>query len=523
MNLLNQILSGRYAAGQTEPAAASRPGAPASADFSSGTPTPTPGELLRGEVVDLRLNRISLRLEDGSMLSARTDGSLPLVIGQKAGFAVSRTSDNQIVLKLAQSGENATEAVIGQALQAAGITRTDRAAEVVTELLRHQQPVSAKTLRHYHQLSVRYPELPVRDLLLMELHRIPVNSENVQQFLNCNQGIHRLTEQTEALIDRLWEQLSALPEPEADHFFRELVSLLPAEASFGTKTAFTPFAAPEATAENASVFSGEAVLPADVSPSEDAFSEIVSSEDVLSGDIPSEDAVSPDAAPRNAASGATASAAPEARVPESAEEFRQLFHRFLLLQPEQLAKPDAVKQVYKNLEATVSRLARLAEANGAAEEKEGHSLSSFATLKQSFSFLEAVNQVFPYLQLPLLLQEQPAHGELYVYEKKRTLSPEEPFRCLLHLSLEALGTTDIFLVLTGHSVSARFMMSDKEAETLVKKELPVLSKALSEKGFALQSEVCLLDQQKENDSPLEQFLEAHSPSGLCRYSFDIRA
>ena len=56
-------------------------------------------------------------------------------------------------------------------------------------------------------------------------------------------------------------------------------------------------------------------------------------------------------------------------------------------------------------------------------------------------------------------------------------------------------------------------------------ELPSLSKALAQKGYTLQSDVSIREPIEDEQTPtlLEQFLEEHSPSGLNRYTFDIRA
>ena len=146
-------------------------------------------------------------------------------------------------------------------------------------------------------------------------------------------------------------------------------------------------------------------------------------------------------------------------------------------------------------------------------------------MRSNLSFMEAVNTVFPYIQLPLKFKEHPAHGELYVYEKKRALKPTDSFSALLHLELDALGTTDIFITLTGQHVSTKFYMTEKESGELVRAQLPSLTKALAQKGYTLQSEVSVREVTKEEHTPtlLEQFLEQHSPSGLNRYTFDIRA
>ena len=194
-----------------------------------------------------------------------------------------------------------------------------------------------------------------------------------------------------------------------------------------------------------------------------------------------------------------------------------------LLKPEDISEPEKVKKYYEDLNDTLAKLEQLSMK--ISEHTKESATETPKQMRSNLSFMEAVNNVFPYIQLPLKFKEHPTHGELYVYEKKRALKPTDSFSALLHLELEALGTTDIFITLTGQHVSTKFFMTDKESGELVRTELPTLTKALAQKGYTLQSEVSIREPIEEEQTPtlLEQFLEEHSPSGLNRYTFDIRA
>ena len=194
-----------------------------------------------------------------------------------------------------------------------------------------------------------------------------------------------------------------------------------------------------------------------------------------------------------------------------------------MLKPEDVADSDKVQKYYDELNEKLASLEQIsrkvaentAEANTAATPKQ---------MRQNLSFMEAVNNVFPYIQLPLKFKETPAHGELYVYEKKKTLAPSDTLSALLHLELEHLGTTDIYVTLSGNHVTTRFSMTDKDSGDLIRTELPKLIEALAAKGYTLQSEVTVREPEEENTPTLlEQFLEEHAPGGLNRYTFDIRA
>ncbi len=495
----------------------------------------TQGQLLKGEVLDLRASQILVLLENGTSVSARTEGTLNLSIGQQASFIVTQTSDEQILLKLAADDTPAQNPMIDKVLTAAHIQKTEHSSSIVTELLSHQQPVNEANLRHYLSLSAKYPEVPIKALVLMELHHIPVTKETAAQFVQYQNRQALLLNQAQELTKELLTSAKQLPEGELrTEIFRELNLLLETNHS-------------ETVPENTTA-SATGKLPNDTSslPANANISEATTSSEAT------KHLTAPTTETTTAFSNASESLAtenpeklpdivrPTSNVkPEDLSAFtdnrplqnekttlepsfdNRFFHSFLL-QPEDIAEPKKIKKYYEELSEKVTKLEQLSQRLQEINTKTAFEMPK--QIKQNLSFMEAINNVFPYIQLPLKLKEAPAHGELYVYEKKKGLKPSDSISALLHLELEALGTTDIFVTLTDSHVNTRFSMADKEAQHLVRSELPTLSAALAEKGYTLQSEVSVREPEAP-DAPglLEQFLEEHSPNRLTRYSFDIRA
>ena len=123
---------------------------------------------------------VTIRDTEGNEVSANADlRELFSYVPQGNTLFSGTIADN---LKLAKEDTPAENPMIDKALNAANIQKTERSVSIVTELLAHQQPVNEAGIRHYLSLSAKYPELPVKDLILMELHHIPVTKENVEQF-----------------------------------------------------------------------------------------------------------------------------------------------------------------------------------------------------------------------------------------------------------------------------------------------------------------------------------------------------
>ena len=479
----------------------------------------TQGQFLKGQVLDLRANQIMVLLENGVTVSARTEGTLNLSIGETARFFVAQTTEDQILLKLAKEEAPAENPMIDKALNAANIQKTERSISIVTELLAHQQPVNEGNIRHYLSLSAKYPELPVKNLILMELHQIPVTPENVEQFVNYQDRNAKLLTQARDMLDSLSKAIDQLPEgPVKQEFLQELKQTL----STAPVTVSTDVQAPAPnTAQTGLPDIAQAATPdpAQIAPSSAAQSSGQTT------DIPAEPTLPSDALQASQTMEPLVSNAhtnTPKQVADTASLIDDLLNTFLL-KPEEVSDREKVQNYYDELNEKLTKLEQLTQ-KVAESNPDTNAVAAPKQMRQNLSFMEAVNHVFPYIQLPLKFRETPAHGELYVYEKKKSLKPSDSLSALLHLELESLGTMDIFVTLAGNHVTTRFSMTDKESGNLIRTELPKLTEALAAKGYTLQSEVTLREPEEETTPTLlEQFLEEHAPGGLNRYTFDIRA
>ncbi len=206
---------------------------------------------------------------------------------------------------------------------------------------------------------------------------------------------------------------------------------------------------------------------------------------------------------------------------------RQLLSRWTL-SPSDLADPEKVKDFYRRLREDLDELQsalRFAQKDKQPDSPLERLLSDTASatrqLQDNLEFMNMLNRIFPYVQLPIRFSDKTAHGELYVYTKKEKLRSESgSISVLLHLDMEALGPTDIYLSLTGNELSSRFYLNDTSQEPLFLEHLPELKETLTKKGFSVNFE--LIPRRQEED-PVRDFLNSHDTSGLSRFTFDCRA
>lgn len=189
------------------------------------------------------------------------------------------------------------------------------------------------------------------------------------------------------------------------------------------------------------------------------------------------------------------------------------------LTPEQLKEDGAVKELYQRLSRQMAQMQQALSQAG----KEGAALAKTAhSVQSNLEFMNQLNQAYTYVQLPLKLQNQNAHSDLYVYTNKKNLRDKNgELTALLHLDMEHLGSTDIYVKLKGTAVHTDFYLEDDASYRLIAGYTNALTERLEQKGY--QCEVNVENRRKEQDF-VQDFLEQEKPAGkLHRYSFDVKA
>ena len=191
-----------------------------------------------------------------------------------------------------------------------------------------------------------------------------------------------------------------------------------------------------------------------------------------------------------------------------------------LLEPEQLREASKVSDLYERLDHQMKQMENVMKAAGVTQNS---FVQTAADIRSNIEFMNQINHVYTYVQLPLKLSGQNASGDLYVYTNKKNLNdPEAELTAFLHLDLENLGSTDVSIRMKDKNVKTNFYIADDASYDLIEKHLPVLEKRLAQKGYR-----CSITMSKEEKKVefVEDFLQRDMPQAgtLHRYSFDVRA
>ena len=210
---------------------------------------------------------------------------------------------------------------------------------------------------------------------------------------------------------------------------------------------------------------------------------------------------------------------------------KMLMYTDWTLSAEELSEKDAVTNLYKRIDEQIERLKFLADnTSGNASAKLSADLGQ---TKQNMNFMNEMNQMYNFVELPIRMNGQTATGDLYVYSDKhrKRIGNENGISCLLHLDMANLGGMNIRIELNGGQVSTRFFINDDSSGKLIASHLNELDTAMAKQGFNPQSEVVkTTDKEEEKKLKSGEFnlINDFIPSEIdsnnySRYTFDMRA
>lgn len=190
------------------------------------------------------------------------------------------------------------------------------------------------------------------------------------------------------------------------------------------------------------------------------------------------------------------------------------------IKPEDIAKKDEVEKLYE-------RILRQTDDILAASERAGKATSELSKaaneVKSNVNFMNQVNEMYNFVQLPVKLSDQTANSDLYVFQnKKKNFQESDELTAFLHFDLEHLGSTDINVRMKQKNVSCDWTLEKEDSLALIEANLDKLEARLNAKGY----NCSFTAKGGQNDfNFVDDFLKQDvKPAGIVhRYSFDMKA
>ncbi len=545
------------------------------------------GDTLSGQILGMNEDgTVSLLLGDNTRLNAFLSKGLGLTPGQTLSFTVSGASDSKISLTPLYANLDGNSAV-GKALHEAGLPFTKQNSDMVTSMMEIGLPIDSRSLQNMAADTARFPFADPKSIVQMKELEIPLNDSNIKEFEAYKENQYKIADSLDSLSQDLsniakeglktndqvfnlffegkGEGLSSALDKALNGDFEDVAKLLklnPEELK--NLEAELKQAAEAEGAENPK---GADNAKETLLPKEEGQSQIKQSTDltghvtddlhtllgkegsnkladmmreaglnpsiaskVADGSLSTEDSLLLskallDKAMKEEMSG---EASPElmskARELLGSREYKLLLNNGItnefLMKPEEVADKEKVREYYEKVVKNADKTLEFLNNSGRGATTLAQGMNN---LRSNVDFMNQLNNVMTYMQLPLKMNEDKAHGDLYVYTNKKNLAKKDGnVSALLHLDMQHLGTMDIHVQMTnGENVKTHFILQKEEMLDFIGEHLPELDEALAKRGYKMNSDVSL--NKEARDVPDIMFNRGANEKLIQTTSFDIRA
>ena len=543
------------------------------------------GNVFEGTVTDISDGQVLLTLANGEKISARLEGQIQLQLNQAMFFEVKSNTQTQIAIKPYLNGDSSNPTLL-KALMQAGMGVTTDNLEMVRTMMEEQLPIDKNSLNQMMRQLAMFPKAEPSVIAQMNKLGIPVTEANVQQFSNYKADTAAIMKELENVLEQLPKsiagegdtagQMTAKNMQLMDILFggetieqsqdtgakaQELLAKT-ADGSVVIKNGTEQQAADIAkelqqtlsTAEDGmqqTSAAGEGIQQADAAKqaegrqmpaaTQGSLGEILGKEGVAGLEQQLKELETDGKQVLldkngNLKTGMSAKNLnqlfKENEFPQkealfklfSGKEYQTIFKKAVenqwYLEPQETGSKETVEKLYNRLQTQMNRMDEFIKQAGSGMEG---LQKAVADVRGNIEFMNQINQIYNFVQLPLKMNGQNVNSELYVYtNKKNPRDMDGELSAFLHLDMDHLGSTDISVKMKGTAVKTNFYMADDASYELILAHAEELAERLENKGYQCQIEV--KSEEKDMDF-VEDFLKHDMPSAgkVYRYSFDVRA
>ena len=457
-----------------------------------------------------------------------------------------------------------------KALTAAGIEINNDSIQMVKDMMAASLPINKEALLEMNKSLTSFPNSSITNLVEMKSLNIPINANNIEQFESYKNYEHQVTSTMETIIDELPNAFSQLMasgnETQALDLYGSVLKL------FGQEISLPEEAAPQGPISGALVDADEQAVVTDLkalfagkdgteSANTDSFKQmqglserfmdnlsnlginretINKYNEVLklfsenAADNPAQSARLEDAQKALLKELSMTYEKADLSNPAEAAAWKNIFSnkdftRRLKdnmtsqwhLKPLEVQNKENIDNLYQRLSNQARGLTSAIHQNLGSENRLAQSATN---LQNNLDFMNQLNQMFQYVQLPLQMAGQNVHGDLYVFRNKhKKMSEDGSVSAALHLDMDNLGPVDVYVKLKDTKVSTNFYVADESVIDLINDNIHILNERLEKRGYTMNATLKLHDEIDGQDLAVDEMLSVSRTPLISTNSFDARA
>lgn len=540
------------------------------------------GQVFNGKILDITNNKVSILLDNSKTLYAQMTDAVNMNIGDSLTFMIKENNGANVLIKPYGDGvQNMKDSAIFKILDANSISPTDKNYQIAEGLMNNNMPVDKASMQRIMHQSYKFPDTSVDTLINLNKLGIPVNEANIAQYDAYSTNNHQLTQD----INNLTSNIINFNKESVSQIINQMG--ITADSAMEQLTSFNSnlLGALSDGVDIANVSVDDLVQVLD---GNDNNVEVVNSnitpEQLLSGENTANiqaftdsntiihNAIEHMVQKHNVDSDSIKGLIHElknAGVPDKvintlfdkSETPMQLLNNIkevinngdklnisldnikdilfsdsynkvlseavkdkFTINPKDMENPKELDDLYKGM---YDKSNKLMEAfSNSANSSAGENMSQAAkSMQQRIDFMQNLNNMFAYAQIPVKMDSNQMNSDLYVYMNKRNMkSTKEEVSALLHLDMDHLGATDVHVSLHGTNVHTRFYVEDEISAKIIDEHMTMLEKAIAENGFKLTNEVITREPALATspNMAIKEMLGDDLEKSVKRYSFDVR-
>lgn len=500
------------------------------------------GDIFSGKIVDMNNYVVDILLDNDKHISATMQQALELNIGDKLLFQVKDKNDSQVFIKPLVNS-NVSMELVTKSLIAANLNVNDKNTAIVKELVEKGQPIDKQSIMNLVRLTSKYGMENIDKIIDMTKNGIEISKENLQQYDLYVNGKHQISSNINEIqnniltllsedaanvetkiefIDKLSEafdnntnaSVNTSRLPDIDKEIINSNSNVASDSSKGTNDFENKITDSNVTSEN--IVKGNAHVDKDGSKVLDIALNILKEAKTFKDINMAVKFVAENTSDKNIVKELM-------KLPEFSEKFKKIFNEKFYIDGENLEEnKDKVKA---DLEKLYERFDKLSEVvkNNPETAKDSNLLASSDKLKNNLNFMNDLNNIESYVQIPVKFTEKQTNGELYVYNKKnKKFSENDNITAFLHLDMEYLGATDVNIAMEKNHLTTKFALDNESSRMLVEEHLSELIDKLENLGYSVNLSTELNVDKTEKNALLPITENNDKAVSIKRYTLDIK-
>ena len=489
------------------------------------------GDVISGKVTSLQGNVVELLLPGGQNLSAVLGQNISIKQGEQMMFAIKNMQGNQMELNPLFTNTANTTTVM-KALDGAGLPVNEQNVAMVQNMMERGMSIQKEVLQAVKKSITQFPSAPVEDVVTLHSLKMPVNEANLTQLTAYKNSENQIMKPLMDMLGEVPSTFDALVEANdtkgAVNLYKDLIQMFGQMSENGKEASMTvknDMMQPQGVGETIQELPN---LPQNALKMQEAIKDLLSKFGLKNDQI--EAILKENPSNQQIVKVIHNQIVNNAELTEDVlakifkdDAFKELMKQtgkeVSTLSPKEVADHDNIDTLYEHLQKRADKI--LESLAG----KEDFALAKSAqNLKANVDFMNQMNQMFQYVQLPLKFTESQANGELYVYGNGKKLSLEDGnVSALLHLDMEHLGTVDIHVEMNPEKqVKTNFYFEDEAMLDFIYEHIDMLNERLEKRGYGPVTNVQLKDDTTK--TPVSEIFEKkdETPVLLMTQSFDAR-